>query len=59
MTLYVDGVRVGHRADGRTGGAFDGYWRVGGDTLSQWTNRPSTRLLQRARSTTSRSTATR
>ncbi len=41
MALFVDGVRVGQRNDTRAARAFEGYWRVGGDTLSGWANRPS------------------
>ena len=41
MRLYIDGVRVGYRSDVRTGYVADGYWRVGGDTLSGWPNRPT------------------
>ena len=31
MTLYVDGVRVGARADITSAQSYAGYWRVGGD----------------------------
>ena len=41
MNLYIDGVRVGRRADIRTGMSRKGWWRVGGDNLSGWPNRPS------------------
>ncbi len=41
MNLYIDGVRVGRRADVRTGMSRNGWWRVGGDNLSNWPNRPS------------------
>ncbi len=41
MNLYVDGVKVANRNDTSTGQSFNGYWRVGGDTLSGWTNRPT------------------
>jgi hypothetical protein len=41
MSLYVDGVRVGQ--NGTTGAqTYWGVWRVGGDNLSGWPNRPST-----------------
>jgi PKD repeat protein len=40
MRLFVDGVRVGSRTDVTTGQAFNGYWRIGADTLSNWPNRP-------------------
>ncbi|WP_258724057.1 LamG-like jellyroll fold domain-containing protein [Cellulomonas sp. NS3] len=32
MSLYVDGKRVASRADTVSALAFDGYWRIGGDT---------------------------
>lgn len=38
MTLYVDGARIGSRADTTSGQAYDGYWRVGGDNLGSWPN---------------------
>ncbi len=41
MSLYIDGVRVGNRSDVRVGMARNGWWRIGGDNLSGWTNRPS------------------
>ena len=41
MNLFVDGVKVANRNDTSTGTSFNGYWRVGGDTLSGWTNRPT------------------
>jgi hypothetical protein len=40
MVLYVDGLAVG--ANPNTGAeAFDGYWRVGGDSLTGWPGRPT------------------
>ncbi|MGY1693094.1 LamG-like jellyroll fold domain-containing protein, partial [Geodermatophilus sp. SYSU D01105] len=33
LSLYVDGVLIGSRADGNGGQRFNGYWRVGGDTM--------------------------
>ncbi len=41
MSLYIDGARVGNRSDVRVGMARNGWWRVGGDNLSGWANRPS------------------
>ncbi len=41
MSLYVDGANVGTRPDTRTGKSYNGYWRLGGDTLSGWSNRPT------------------
>ncbi len=45
MRLYVDGVRVGQRTDTRTAGSYSGYWRVGGDNLTGWANRPTSDYL--------------
>ncbi|MFU8946826.1 LamG-like jellyroll fold domain-containing protein [Mycetocola zhadangensis] len=40
MALYVDGVRVGQ--NGTTNAqSYYGVWRVGGDNLSGWPNRPA------------------
>ncbi len=41
MALYVDGVRVAQRADVTLGDTYLGYWRIGGDNLSSWPNRPT------------------
>ncbi len=41
MELFVDGVRVGRRVDTTAGEAYLGYWRLGGDNLSGWPNRPT------------------
>lgn len=40
-TIYVDGVQAAFDANVMKGQEFDGYWRVGGDNLSGWPNRPS------------------
>ncbi|MGM1029614.1 MAG: PKD domain-containing protein [Actinomycetota bacterium] len=44
MTLWVDGLEVGARADTTTADAYSGYWRVGGDTLRSWPNVNGTHL---------------
>ncbi|WP_243231865.1 PKD domain-containing protein [Microbacterium sp. CIAB417] len=41
MRLYVDGELAAQRADTTYGQAYDGYWRVGNDTLSGWPSAPS------------------
>ncbi len=41
LVLYVDGAKVASRTDVTAGQAFSGYWRVGGDNLSGWPNRPT------------------
>ncbi|WP_159433625.1 PKD domain-containing protein [Agrococcus sp. Marseille-P2731] len=38
MSLFVDGVRVGARSDTTSAQPYDGYWRVGGDTIDGWPN---------------------
>jgi PKD repeat protein len=38
MAMYVDGVKVGSRADVTAGEKYVGYWRVGGDSLSGYGN---------------------
>ena len=41
MRLYVDGVEVGSLPGVPMAGAYIGVWRVGGDNLNGWPNRPS------------------
>lgn len=43
MALYVDGVQVGQRTTTTQGEAYLGYWRLGGDNLTGWANRPTSR----------------
>ncbi len=46
MALYVDGARVAQRTDVTSATqAFQGYWRVGGDSLSGWTGKPTSNYL--------------
>lgn len=45
MQLFVDGVLVAEKADTTTAWPFDGYWRIGGDNLSNWPSRPTSRYL--------------
>ena len=45
MVLYVDGRRVGARSDTTSGQAYDGVWRVGGDSVSGWPSAGSTGYL--------------
>lgn len=40
MALYLDGVLVAQRATVTTGQPYYGYWRIGGDNLGGWPNRP-------------------
>ena len=40
MELYVDGSRQAQRTDVTRGQANNGYWRIGGDNLSNWPSRP-------------------
>ncbi|NHA66597.1 CBM96 family carbohydrate-binding protein [Phycicoccus flavus] len=39
--LYVDGKAVGSDPDAHTIARLNGYWRLGGDSLSGWPSRPS------------------
>jgi PKD repeat protein len=48
MNLYIDGVRVGRREDVRTGMSREGWWRVGGDALTGWPNRPTSDYFEGA-----------
>ena len=41
IRLYVDGSEVDARTDGTVAQNYEGYWRIGGDSLSNWPNRPS------------------
>ena len=45
MRLYVDGERTGSRTDVTKGHDVWGYWRLGGDNLSGWPNRPTSAYL--------------
>lgn len=45
MRLYVDGKLAASRADTTYGEAYDGYWRVGGDNLQNWSSRPTNRYF--------------
>jgi concanavalin A-like lectin/glucanase superfamily protein len=44
MTLYIDGAKVASKAQTKNL-AYLGYWRVGGDNLSGWPNRPTSNFL--------------
>lgn len=41
MKLYVDGKLVGQRADVTNGQDYQGFWRVGGDSINGWPNQPA------------------
>ncbi len=45
MQLFVDGAQVAERTDTTAAWPFDGYWRIGGDNLSNWPSRPTSRYL--------------
>ncbi|MET0694427.1 MAG: LamG-like jellyroll fold domain-containing protein [Propionibacteriaceae bacterium] len=45
MRLYVDGQLVGSRTDVMNAQIYDGYWRIGGDTMSGWTDNPTSGFL--------------
>ena len=48
MSLYLDGKRVGTRADTTSAQNYSGYWRVGGDSLGSWPNVGSSQFLSGA-----------
>ena len=41
MNLFVDGALVASRATTKTALEMEGYWRIGGDSLSGWSSAPS------------------
>ncbi|MEU6041042.1 LamG-like jellyroll fold domain-containing protein [Actinomadura sp. NPDC047616] len=45
IRLYVDGTQVGADAGAKNGEKISGYWRVGGDNLGSWPNRPTSNFL--------------
>ncbi len=45
MALYIDGARVGTRADTTSGQAYNGVWRIGGDNIGGWPNVGSSNYL--------------
>ncbi|MFQ4147847.1 PKD domain-containing protein [Arthrobacter sp. LAPM80] len=45
MVLYVDGVQVGQNATVTSGQAYNGYWRIGGDSLGGWPAAPSSNYI--------------
>ncbi len=45
MALYVDGVSVGSDPSTQAAQVYNGYWRVGGDTVSGWPNAPTSAYL--------------
>ncbi len=45
MQLFVDGVLQASRTDVTTARPIDAYWRIGGDNLGNWTQRPTSRYL--------------
>lgn len=45
-TLFVDGAQVATRADATGAAVYQGFWRVGGDTLStSWPTKPTSNSL--------------
>ena len=41
MSLVVDGLRIGRIASVTAGQPYDGYWRIGGDSLGGWPGQPT------------------
>lgn len=46
MQLFVDGDKVASDASTTNGQAYQGYWRVGGDSIGGWPNAPSSAYLE-------------
>jgi hypothetical protein len=44
MRLYVDGVLQGQNTT-TVNQTYDGYWRIGGDSLDSWPNQPTSRFF--------------
>ncbi len=45
ISLYVDGRKVATNASGSSAQSYSGYWRVGGDNLGSWPNKPTSNFL--------------
>ena len=45
MQLFLDGVLAAGRTDTTSAWPIDGFWRIGGDNLTSWPNRPTSRYL--------------
>ena len=41
MSLVIDGLRIGRIASVTAGQPYDGYWRIGGDSLGGWPSQPT------------------
>jgi hypothetical protein len=41
MALYVDGALVASSTAATTAQGYAGYWRIGGDNLNGWPNKPT------------------
>ncbi|HEY5822278.1 MAG TPA: LamG-like jellyroll fold domain-containing protein [Propionibacteriaceae bacterium] len=41
MALYVDGQPISARTDTGNAQIYNGFWRIGGDTLTSWPNNPT------------------
>ena len=45
MVLYVDGSQVARNTSVKKAVDYSGYWRIGGDTVSGWSNKPPAKGL--------------
>ena len=45
MQLFLDGALAASRTDTTAAWPIDGYWRIGGDNLTSWPSRPTSRYL--------------
>ena len=46
MALYVDGRLIGRDRTVTTAQAYNGYWRLGGDSLGSWPNAPTSNYVR-------------
>ncbi len=46
MVLYVDGKSIGALSGVTSAQAINGYWRIGGDNLNSWPNKPTSKALK-------------
>ncbi|KRB37165.1 PKD domain-containing protein [Microbacterium sp. Root180] len=48
IQLYVDGTLVATDPSGTAGQLYSGFWRIGGDNLNSWPNRPTSNMFNGA-----------
>ncbi|MDJ0339834.1 LamG-like jellyroll fold domain-containing protein [Cryobacterium sp. PH31-O1] len=45
MSLSIDGKKVAQRSDVTTGQDYQGFWRIGGDSVNGWPNQPTSAFI--------------